>query len=222
MDDKEAEKQIQQMVNFILNEAKETAENLTQKANEDFNIEKLKLVQQMKERVRQDIAKRKKAEETQKAIMKSSAINRARLKKIEARQWCIEALRDNVGERLQETSKSEQKYKQIIADLIVQGALKLMEDEISVKCRAADANLVRSCLDAASSNYGNLVKKVSGSSAKLKLSLHKENLAPTCLGGVVLFCRGGTISVDNTLDTRLQLLMDNDRPALRNMLFPSK
>ncbi len=55
MDDNEAEKQIQQMVSFIANEAKETAENIKQKTNEDFNIEKLKLVQGMKEKIRKTL-----------------------------------------------------------------------------------------------------------------------------------------------------------------------
>ena len=52
MDDASADRQIQQMVNFILNEAKETAEGIKAKATEDFNIEKLKLVQAMKEKIR--------------------------------------------------------------------------------------------------------------------------------------------------------------------------
>ena len=52
MDDRDAEAQIQQMVNFILNEAKETAAQINDKATEDFNVEKLKLVQGMKEKIR--------------------------------------------------------------------------------------------------------------------------------------------------------------------------
>ena len=52
MNDAEAQQQIQQMVSFILNEARETADSIKQKANEDYNIEKLKLVQSMKDKIR--------------------------------------------------------------------------------------------------------------------------------------------------------------------------
>lgn len=220
MDDREAEKQIQQMVSFIQNEARETAENIRQKTNEDFNIEKLKLVQGMKEKIRSDMAVQKKKEETRKAIEKSTAINKARLKKIEARQSCIEKLSGEVGSKLGEVAKAEAKYKQIIVDLIVQGCLKLMEEDISVKCRAADARVVQSVLSEASSNYAKIVQKAVGVSPKLRLSMDKENLPGNCLGGVSMSCANGAISVDNTLDTRLKLCMDNDKPALRKMLFP--
>lgn len=223
MDDREADAQIRQMVNFILNEANETADSLKAKAAEDFNIEKLKLVQAMKEEIRSDFAKKLKKEETRGAIERSTAINKARLKKIDARQQCIEKLGGEVAGKLKEASKADAKYKQIIVDLIVQGALKLMEEEVTVKCRAADATLVRGVLDQAVAAFGKVIAKVaSGVSFKLKLAIDRESLPATSLGGVVLSCQEGTISVDNTLDTRMKLCMDNDKPMLRSMLFPAK
>lgn len=220
MDDQEAQKQINQMVNFITNEARETAESIRSKALEDFNIEKLKLVQSMKEKIRADMAAMKKKEETRKAIEKSTSINKARLKKIEARQGCIEKLSGEVGAKLGEVAKAEAKYKQIIVDLIVQGSLKLMEEDVTVKCRAADARVVSSVLAEASANYGKIVQKAVGVTPKLRLGMDKEVLPPTSLGGVVLTCQNGAITVDNTLDTRLKLCMENDKPAIRKMMFP--
>lgn len=221
MDDREAEKQIQQMVNFILNEAKETAEQITSKANEDFNIEKLKLVQNMKDKIRSEMGAMKKKEETKKAIERSTSINKARLKKIEARQQCIEQLQGEVGSKLKEVSKAESKYKQILIDLIVQGSLKLMEEEVSVRCRAADANVVRSVLDQASQTFTKTVMKATNMQPRVRFVVEKESLPATSLGGVVLLCQGGSISVDNTLDMRLKLCLDNDKPSLRKMIFPN-
>lgn len=220
MDDSEAQKQIAQMVSFITNEAKETAENIRQKTTEDFNIELLKLTQSMKDKIRSDMAEQKKKEVTRKAIEKSTSINKARLKKIEARQTCIEKLGGEVSSKLGEVAKAEGKYKQIVVDLIVQGCLKLMEDEVTVKCRAADARVVSSCFAEAQSNYAKVVSKATNVTPKLRLSMDKEVLPADCLGGVSLSCCGGSITVDNTLDTRLKLCMENDKPALRGMMFP--
>lgn len=222
MNDVEADAQVRQMVNFIMAEAKETAEGLQSKANEDFNIEKLKLVQSMKEEIRAEIGAKKKKAETKIAIEKSSAINKARMKKVACRQECIERLGGEVATKLKEVSKAEAKYKQILVDLIVQGSLKLMEEDISVKCRAADVNVVRGVLDAASQAFSKVVAKAVNVNVKLKLSLDKELLPAQCLGGVVLSCQGGSICVDNTLDTRMKLCMDNDKPMLRKMLFPGR
>lgn len=220
MDDREAEKQIQQMINFILNEARETSEQVTAKANEDFNIEKLKLVQNMKDKIRTEMAALKKKEETKKAIERSTSINKARLKKIEARQQCIDKLAFDVGDKLKEVAKAESKYKQILIDLIVQGSLKLMEEEVSVRCRVADQNVVRSILEQASQAFTKTVSKACNTSPRVKFTIDKDSLPVSCLGGVKLLCQGGAISVDNTLDARLKLCLDNDKPSLRKMIFP--
>lgn len=59
-DDAEAQRQIQQMVKFILNEARDKAQEIEARSLEDFNIEKLKLVQQMKDKIRQEYDKKAK------------------------------------------------------------------------------------------------------------------------------------------------------------------
>lgn len=48
MDEAQSVRQIQQMVNFILNEAKDKAEEIDAKTLEEFNVEKLKYVQGQK------------------------------------------------------------------------------------------------------------------------------------------------------------------------------
>jgi len=220
MNDSEAQQQVNQMAAFILNEARDTANTQNSKTMEDFNVEKLKLVQSMKEKIRSEIADKKKKEETKVAIARSTAINKARLKKIEARQMCIDTLGNDVATKLKEVSKVEAKYKQILVDLIVQGSLKLMEEEVMVQCRAADVNTVRGVLDASSQAFTKLIAKATNARASVRFSLDPNPLPATCLGGVVLSCQGGSISVDNTLDTRLRLCLENDKPALRKMLFP--
>lgn len=67
-DDQEAQAQIQQMVKFILNEAKDKAQEIEARALEDFNIEKLKLVQQMKDKIRQEFDKKAKKLEVQRSM----------------------------------------------------------------------------------------------------------------------------------------------------------
>ncbi|CAD7957952.1 unnamed protein product [Amoebophrya sp. A25] len=221
MNDQEAMSQVSQMASFILNEAKETASTMNQKTAEDFNIEKLKLVQGMKEKIRSEMADKKKKEETKVAIARSTAINKARLKKIEARQLCMDTLAGEVATKLKEVSKAEAKYKQILVDLIVQGCLKLMEEEVSVKCRQADMNIVKMILDQSAQAFSKLIAKAVNVRANIKLTIDPTPLSPTCLGGVVLSCQGGSITVDNTLDTRLRLCLENDKPALRKMIFPN-
>jgi len=231
MDDKEAERQIQQMVNFILNEAKDKAEEIEAKALEDFNIEKLKLVQQMKDKIRQEYVRKAKQVETQCAIARSTAINRSRLEKIKARQEVLGKVQDDVTAKLQAELRSEPKHKKIITDLITQGLLLLLEEEVSVKCRQCDERLVQGCLNDAASEYTKVIKNQTGATKSVKLTIDKSGyLAPppgqgagkSCIGGVALSCSDGKIMVNNTLDERLKLTMELDKPAIRGILFPLK
>jgi len=232
MDDKEAERQIQQMVNFILNEAKDKAEEIEAKALEDFNIEKLKIVQQMKDKIRQEYVRKAKQVETQCAIARSTAINRARLEKIKARQEVLSKVTDDVKTQLSSRIQKEEEYKKLIQELITQGLLMLLEDEVTVKCRQCDQALVNACLGDAAAKYTKVIKEQTGGVMKtVKLSIDRSGWLPpapsssagkSCLGGVQLACSGGAITVNNTLDERLKLTMELDKPTIRSLLFPVK
>merc|ERR1712012_1042447 len=101
--------------------------------------------------------------------------------------------------------------------------LMLLEDEVMVRCRACDDALVKSCLAPAATEYANIVKKETGAIKTCKAVLDTDvKLAPapsgkdgpSCLGGVVLACQGGSITIDNTIDSRLKLVLEQAKPAI--------
>jgi len=219
MDDLEALSQTDKMCKVILDEARTEAAKLEAKANEDYAAEKMKVVSMMKQKVQTENTKTLKQVETRRAIEKSTSVNKARLAKIGARQQCIERMQGEVAVKLAEASKSDVKYKQILIDLIVQGSIKLMEEEVTLQVRPQDVNLVKSLVDAAAQAFVREIQKQTGAKKSIKMVVDKDNLPANSLGGVVVSCMGGMITVDNTLDTRLKLVMEGDRPALRSMLF---
>merc|ERR1719237_1661594 len=106
--------------------------------------------------------------------------------------------------------------------------LMLLEDEVVVQCRACDDATVKSCLDDAAKEYTNIVKKETGVNKTCKLTLDTKTKLPpapggghgaTCLGGVVLSCQNGAITIDNTIDSRLQLVLEQCKPTIRKLLF---
>mmetsp|Transcript_20769 Transcript_20769/g.48204 ORF Transcript_20769/g.48204 Transcript_20769/m.48204 type:complete len:226 (+) Transcript_20769:101-778(+) len=218
--EKEAGLQIFQMRQFILNEAKDKAEEITTKALEEFAIEKFKIVNATKEKIRQEYSRKLKQVETQGAIARSTAINRARLDKIKARQDVLAKIGDESKQALADELKDQGKYKEFITKLIVQGLLMLLESEVEVQCRASDDALVQSCFQAAQETYSKIISQSSGATKTVKLALDKETkLSPACLGGVVLACQKRTICIDNTIDSRLELVQEQAKPAIRSMLF---
>lgn len=72
--------QIKHMMAFIEQEANEKAEEIDAKAEEEFNIEKGRLVQQQRLKIMEYYEKKEKQVELQKKIQSSNMLNQARLK----------------------------------------------------------------------------------------------------------------------------------------------
>mmetsp|Transcript_3664 Transcript_3664/g.2872 ORF Transcript_3664/g.2872 Transcript_3664/m.2872 type:complete len:93 (+) Transcript_3664:3-281(+) len=89
-----------------------------------------------------------------------------------------------------------------------------------VRCRPEDKSVVEGALKDASAKYTDFIKKSCGANTPLTLTMDPKTLPPSAIGGVVLPCHGGKITLDNTLNARLGLVMENDKPEIRRQLFP--
>mmetsp|Transcript_57483 Transcript_57483/g.161246 ORF Transcript_57483/g.161246 Transcript_57483/m.161246 type:complete len:227 (-) Transcript_57483:198-878(-) len=216
----ETQKQVDGMIFHILSEAKDKAEEINAKALQEFNIEKAKVVKAEKEKIIQEYDRKAKALDTERAIARSTAINKSRLEKIRARQDVIMQIAADSKERLTVELKVQAKTKEFITKLIVQGMLMLLEDKVQVRCRAADDALVTSCLPVAQEQYAKAIAAETGAKKSCELSLDKETKLPAgCLGGVVLACQAGSIVIDNTVDSRMGLVLEQAKPTIRRLLF---
>jgi len=118
--------------------------------------------------------------------------------------------------------KNANQNKSLITELIVQGLLMLLESEVVVRCRECDVQTVEGCLQPAIDMYQKSIKNETGATKTCKLNIDKaQYLDPKGLGGVILSCQDGKITIDNTVDLRLSLVMEQDKPAIRKMLFPA-
>merc|ERR1712217_614367 len=164
-------------------------------------------------------------------VARSTAVNKARIEKIKARQEVITKIAKESENALQQELKDNNKAKEFTTNLIVQGMLMLLEDEVEVRCRAVDDAVVAACLATATQDYEKAIKDQTGATKTCKLTLDKQVKLPpppsatpggswnSCLGGVVLACQNGTITIDNTLDSRLKLVMDQAKPTIRKLLY---
>jgi len=215
-------KQIDNMVQFIKREGTEKAEEIRLKAEEEFNIEKLRLIQSEKDKLTAAYDLKKKQAEIKKKIQQSNQIADSRRKLLQARDKAVGDIR---AEAVQELVKVSQggTYKQLLQDLLTQGFVSLGETEMKVTCRKEDESAVKGVLDAATSAY----KSKTGTAAKVSIDTSKY-LPPapkpghegaSCCGGVVISDASGRISVSNTLDSRLDICYQQRLPEIRIALF---
>jgi len=217
----EVQKQLKQMVNFILKEANEKAEEIKVKAKEEFNIEKQRLLQAERVKILKDYEKKNKQVEVQKKIAYSNELNQARLKSLKSREDAVTRVIGEAYRRLTSISSSPN-YEILLTQLIVQALIKLEEPASSVLCREQDERLVKSAIPKAVQQY----KELTGRDVKLTLSNQRispvtfEGLEqPSCAGGIVLSAQDGKILCNNTLEQRLQTSFEQLLPTIRTILF---
>jgi len=226
MDAMEAQGQIKQMINFILAEAQDKSAEIAKKGEEEFSIEVHKIVTEQKEKIRQTYERKTKQIETKYAIAKSLAINKQRLEKIKARQEVMTKITEDSKVGLVKGSQD----KAFVSKLITQGLLMFLEQDVKVRCREADVKLVETCLGSAADDYAKTIKTETGTTRTCTVTIDKSSYLPaapsgkegaSCLGGIALSCAEGKITIDNTIDARLNLVMEQDKPAIRKSLFGS-
>jgi len=211
-----AQTRMQVMKDSIIKGARTKAAAIEKDNLDLFNKEKASLVDGEKSKIREEYAKKVKGVETAHAIAKSLAINRSRLAKIAKRQEVMNKVADDVKKIL--TGKQSQD-KTFITNLITQGLLIFLEDDVKVQCRAADMELVQGCFPGAADLYAKTVREMGKATKTCRLTVDAGQLPADSLGGVILTCQNGTIVIDNTIDARLHLVMEQDKPAIRQSLF---
>ncbi|KAB5529522.1 hypothetical protein DKX38_019603 [Salix brachista] len=120
MNDADVSKQIQQMVRFIRQEAEEKANEILVSAEEEFNIEKLQLVEAEKKKIRQEYERKEKQVQVRKKIEYSMQLNASRIKVLQAQDDMVNSMKDGAGKELLNVSQNHHHYKDLLKDLIVQ------------------------------------------------------------------------------------------------------
>ncbi|GLT48154.1 hypothetical protein SLA2020_217950 [Shorea laevis] len=224
MNDADVSKQIQQMVRFIRQEAEEKANEISVSAEEEFNIEKLQLVEAEKKKIRQEYEKKEKQVEVRKKIEYSMQLNASRIKVLQAQDDVVNSMKEAASKELLNVSQDHHVYKRLLKDLIVQSLIRLKEPAVLLRCRKDDIHLVESVLNSAKEEYSEKVNvhppEIIVDSVHLPPAPSHHNAhGPFCSGGVVLASRDGKIVCENTLDARLDVVFRKKLPEIRKWLF---
>merc|ERR1711963_914202 len=149
LSDADVQKQIKHMMAFIEQEANEKAEEIDAKAEEEFNIEKGRLVQQQRLKIMEYYERKEKQVELQKKIQSSNLLNQARLKVLKARDEHVSNVLLDGKRQLGNITRDQQKYSKILEGLIGQGVCQLLEPKVTIRCRQADQGIVQSVIGSA-------------------------------------------------------------------------
>jgi len=214
LSDNDVQKQLRHMMAFIEQEANEKAEEIDAKAEEEFNIEKGRLVQQQRAKIMEYYEKKEKQVELQRKIQSSNMLNQARLRILKAQEDHVKNVLDEARARLFHLSNDTNRYGSILQGLISQALFQLLETKVVLRCRQKDVGAVEGALP-------HSLKSLNESWGQdTKVTIDRENfLNPDIAGGVEVFARDGKIKVVSTLESRLELISQQMIPEIRNYLF---
>ncbi|KAL5475600.1 hypothetical protein EMCRGX_G025432 [Ephydatia muelleri] len=213
LQDADVDRQIQQMKKFIEQEAKEKADEIAIKAEEEFNIEKGRLVQSEKLKISTYYERKEKQVELQRKIQRSNLLNQARLAVLKARDDNIKKILEEARKSLGEVTGDTPKYETLLESLITQCLYQLLETDVLVRCRQRDVKLVEKVFPKTVTGF----KAATGKD--VTLTIDTDYLPAECAGGVELTTRDGKIRVTNTLESRLELISSQLVPVIRTLLF---
>ncbi|OIV93647.1 hypothetical protein TanjilG_04879 [Lupinus angustifolius] len=233
MNDSDVSKQIDQMVRFIHQEAEEKANEISVSAQEEFNIEKLQLLEAEKKKIKQEYERKEKQVEIRKKIEYSMQLNASRIKVLQAQDEVVNSMKNATAKELLTVSNHhyidfthhDHAYRNLIKDLIIQSLLRLKEPSVLLRCREHDLHLVKDVLESSAEEYAEKANVdapeiIVDENVFLPPAPSNDNIhEPHCSGGVVLASRDGKIVFENTLDARLDVLFRSKLPEIRKQLF---
>jgi len=202
------------MTAFIKQEALEKANEIKIKADEEFAIEKSKLVREENQSIDDEYTKKSKTANMSQQIAKSVCSNQFRLRVLDGKEQLLDRLFELAQEKLVKFVADKEKYKNLLVKLILEGAIPMNESRISLAVRKADLDLVNSLLRDVEKKY----QEKTGNTLNIHTD-HQRPLPEDSIGGVVVIGSNGKIEINNTLKERLKLLEEDALPTIRLTLF---
>ncbi|MCJ1469180.1 V-ATPase V1 sector subunit E [Pseudocyphellaria aurata] len=206
--------ELKKMTAFIRQEALEKAKEIEIKADEEFAIEKSKLVRQETSSIDTTYEKKFKQASMSQQITRSTLANKTRIKVLSARQELLDELFEKARDQLAGFAEDKSNYTGICKNLILEGCYALNEKKVAVRARKQDYEVVKKAIGDAKKEYKENTKE------EISIELDEKNPHPQeSSGGVSIVGTGGKVDINNTLDERLRLLETDALPMVRASLF---
>lgn len=151
------------MTAFIRQEALEKAREIQLKADEEFAIEKSKLVRQETAAIDSLYEKKFKQAAMSQQITRSTLANKTRLRVLGGRQELLDELFQKARDQTAKVADNDKKkYQTMLQNLVLEGLYYLNEDKVSVRARKKDADAAKKAIEGAAKDFKeNVGKEVS-------------------------------------------------------------
>lgn len=213
LSDDQVASELKKMTAFIRQEALEKAREIQLKADEEFAIEKSKLVRQETSSIDSEYEKKFKQASMSQQITRSTMANRTRLRVLSARQALLDELFEEARGKVGKTA-TDGDYGSILKRLILEGMYALNEKKVGVRAKKSEKDAVEKAIGEAEKEY----KEKMGKGVEAFI-IEKDPVPDGSSGGVYILDGSGKIEINNTLEERLRMCETDALPSVRVTLF---
>nr|CCC95517.1 unnamed protein product [Trypanosoma congolense IL3000] len=206
-------RQIQSMIDFIEREAQEKADELHSAAQEEYDVEKMRLVEAEKVKVRASNEQKMKQVDVGRRVARANFSKAQRLRVMEAQSTIVEQLKENIKKKLLVFVKDTKRYRQLLVTLLHEALLAVRTDAVVHACKN-DESIVSPMLREVEQWY----QKTVGTRVSIKMGQEYLN-EEEALGGVVVKSEDGHIVCNWTLSSRMKNCLNDQLPTIRYYLF---
>jgi V-type H+-transporting ATPase subunit E len=146
------------MIKFIKAHGDERVAEIRRQANNDFTVGKEKTIEAEKKRLVEQYQKDLANAEVNFKIEKSALQNQQRIDKMRRINELVEGLQYDAKIKMHDKmSKDSTAYKKLLRQLLIQGLIRLIEADVTLRCRKSDVAHVEAIIDDAITEYKKLM-----------------------------------------------------------------
>jgi len=160
--DFEPQKRIDRMIAFITDDAKKQADEILMKADEEFQIEKGRILNPERIRIQQEYDKKLKAYQIEQRIEDSKRVNEARLQVLKERDKLMKQTQEKTFQKLGDVKKDATSYQKLMRNLIIQGLIRMDEKTVEIQVVKEDLNVTKAVFEGAVREYISIMQKETG------------------------------------------------------------
>ena len=163
---------LQKMIKYIQQETEKKVQAIKKDANKDADLEKALIINPEKEKITRRMEKELENYKTQMKIKQSQKMNSLRLEKLKVKIDCVNSVFDEAKQKLTKKIKEDaEEYKKVLKNLIIQGFIKLFEENVNIICKKEDYDVVCELVEPAKNEFYEKIKNEAKKGISLKMNV---------------------------------------------------
>jgi V-type H+-transporting ATPase subunit E len=139
---RDAEGRVGRFLQFIKKYAKEQEKKVAEEGEKEEGYVVSRIRSEASSRDEETFRKMEDNVKVAEKIFKSRKINECKMQEMKVRFDMIERVQEEAKQQLRRQSEDPQRYRPLLKQLIMQGLIKLCEQEVEVRCMRSDEKLV--------------------------------------------------------------------------------